>query len=249
MPRLKKKYKTRNKKQFNNLSSKRSSRRYSRKNKKVYGTTSKHRRFKRFKKQGKYRQGRKKSRKLYGGSGSGAQEVAPTWTNVVEGGGCTLVRDGGVLVKKGGESDWDTGAFSNEVINHKEDSETQGLKWRTARCDKWYEMGLSHKDGGVKGSDNSKKDFAICCVLNANLFIRENGSLIKAPDGRHNFGNYNANDNFEIRVIGKIVTYHKNGALLHTSVNEPTFPLMADCSFYSPGARVENVVFGPAPTS
>ena len=55
------------------------------------------------------------------------------------------------------------------------------------------------------------------------------------------FGEYKAGDELEIRVVGDTVSYHKNGALLHTSTRKPVFPLRADCSFDDPGARAEGV--------
>ena len=161
------------------------------------------------------------------------REVVPTWTNVVEGGGCTLVRDGGALEKRGGKEGFDTGAFSNEAITRKEGgSESQGLKWRVATTDKRYELGLSHEDGGVGGASSSKKDFGMWCDWNGNLFIFEQGSQVQGSSMYGSFGKYKAGDELEIRVVGDTVSYHKNGALLHTSERKPVFPLRADCSFH-----------------
>ena len=131
-----------------------------------------------------------------GGSGSGVQEVVPTWTNVVEGGGCTLVRDGGALEKRGGEwGSWDTGAFSNEAITRKEGgSESQGLKWRAATADKQYELGLSHEDGGVERPSKSKKDFGMFCDGVGCLRIYEQGSQVQGSGYNGSFGGYKAGE-------------------------------------------------------
>eukprot|EP00935_MAST-01C_sp_MAST-1C-sp1_P002436 g2436.t1 len=169
----------------------------------------------------------------------GVQEVVPTWTSVTEGGGCTLVRDGGALEKRGGKSSYDTGAFSNEAITRKEGgSESQGLKWRAATTNKYYELGLSHEDGGVGWS---KKDFGMWCRADGYLFIYEQGSQVQGSGWCGTFGGCKAGDELEIRVVGDTVSYHKNGALLHTSTRKPVFPLRADCSFKGPGARAEGV--------
>ena len=58
---------------------------------------------------------------------------------------------------------------------------------------------------------------------------------------RLSFGELKAGDELEIRVVGDTVSYHKNGALLHTSTRKPVFPLRADCSFFGVGARAEGV--------
>ena len=161
---------------------------------------------------------------------------------MVEGNGATLVREGGATEKRGGEEEWDTGAVSAEVIERKEGgSEAQGLKWRAARNDKRFEMGLSHEDGGVGGEYGSKKDFAVCCSRGGYLYIFEQGSQVQGSGPSDSFGEYKAGDELEIRVVGDTVSYHKNGALLHTSERKPVFPLRADCSFFMPGARAEGV--------
>ena len=182
------------------------------------------------------------------------QEFVPTWTNVTEGGGYKFVAEGGAIEKrekKGlfdfgekeyGEDEWDTGAFSNEAITRKEgESESQGLKWRAATTNKNYELGLSHEDGGVGGDLWSKKDFGMWCSGAGSLYIHEQGSRVRGSGSFGSFGYYWAGDELEIRVVGDTVSYHKNGALLHTSTRKPVFPLRADCSFLHVGARAEGV--------
>ena len=109
-----------------------------------------------------------------------------------------------------------------------------------ATTDKAYELGLSHEDGGVGGR---KKDFGMYCSIGGDglLFIYEQGSQVEGSGFGGSFGEYKAGDELEIRVVGDTVSYHKNGALLHTSTRKPVFPLRADCSFYHPGARAEGV--------
>ena len=64
---------------------------------------------------------------------------------------------------------------------------------------------------------------------------------VKAPDGRYTFAKYAAGDELEVRVTADAVSYHHNGKLLHTSAQAPEFPLVADCSFLSAGAKAEGV--------
>ena len=175
------------------------------------------------------------------------REVVPTWTNVVNGKGCKFVAEGGAIEKReqkdiftsDGEDSYDTGAFSNEAITRKEGgSESQGLKWRAATTGKYYELGLSHEDGGVEGGE---KDFGMVCNWGGYLYIYEKGSYVKAPDGSTVFAKYAAGDELEVRVTADAVSYHHNGRLLYTSAKAPTFPLVADCGFCSPGAKAEGV--------
>ena len=108
--------------------------------------------------------------------------------------------------------------------------------------DKRYELGLSHEDGGVGGGmGSSKKDFGMYCSYTGYLFILEQGSEVEGSGDNGSVGKYEAGDELEIRVVGDTVSYHKNGALLHTSTRKPVFPLRADCSFCYLGARVEGV--------
>ena len=79
------------------------------------------------------------------------------------------------------------------------------------------------------------------CTYDGYLCIYEQGSRVQGSGYNGTFGEYEAGDELEIRVVGDTVSYHKNGALLHTSTRKPVFPLRADCSFDDPGARAEGV--------
>ena len=81
----------------------------------------------------------------------------------------------------------------------------------------------------------------MCCSWTGRLSIFEQGSQVQGSGKYGSFGKYKAGDELEIRVVGDTVSYHKNGALLHTSTRKPVFPLRADCSFVHPGARAEGV--------
>ena len=84
-------------------------------------------------------------------------------------------------------------------------------------------------------------DFGLQCDEYGYLGICEKGSDVIAPGGGYRFGKYAAGDELEVRVTADAVSYHHNGRLLHTSAQAPTFPLVADCGFYSAGAKAEGV--------
>jgi hypothetical protein len=91
-------------------------------------------------------------------------------------------------------------------------------------------------------------DFALSCNVQAKLSVWEDGQRIGT------FGKYEIGDRLAVRVhrrkvgnnkskegTGYVVSYFCNHQLLYTSKEAPSFPLVADCSFQSPGGRAEEV--------
>ena len=56
------------------------------------------------------------------------------------------------------------------------------------------------------------------------------------------FGSYSPGDTLRIAVEGGDVKYRRNGVLLYTSGQAPTYPLRVDTALYSNGAQVQGVV-------
>jgi hypothetical protein len=72
----------------------------------------------------------------------------------------------------------------------------------------------------------------------ANEYVRiwENGGFSKSIPGP-----YDPADLYEIRVVGTVVTYLRNGATIHTSLKTPTFPLLVDAALFNTGSTVKDV--------
>ena len=160
--------------------------------------------------------------------------MVPTWTSVE---GSHFVAQGSLLEKGAGGKDEedDSGAVSVEEVERHEGVE-QGVRWRPAQKNKAFGLGLSHED---TGSDGWKKDFGLVCNSAGYLIIWEKGSLVWGPGG--SFGEYAAGDELEIKVVGDTVSYHHKGERIHTSTEQPVFPLKVDCGFYGAGAKEEGV--------
>jgi hypothetical protein len=94
-------------------------------------------------------------------------------------------------------------------------------------------LGLSHQD---TNQDYPEMDYVIHPSGSGTLYIYENGTL------RGSFGPYAPGDKLRVAVEGGVVKYRRNGVLLYTSTIAPTYPLLVDTAFYSPGAYVEGVV-------
>jgi hypothetical protein len=89
--------------------------------------------------------------------------------------------------------------------------------------------GLSNGDAGQSYTDI---DFAINLRANGTVWIYQGGVRIARV------GTYVAGDQFRIDVSGGVVTYWKNGALLHTSSGTPAFPLVLDSAILTNGGTI-----------
>jgi hypothetical protein len=144
---------------------------------------------------------------------------AATWQRVVG-----MRAEGEELEKIGGNDSWDAGCSSVETITRSE--ERQWVEWTAVKEDQTYLIGLSHQDTIEYGvglySDGE------CCAV-------EKGGIASSDLA------YAAGDRFKIVVTGDTVTYERNEEVFYTSTKKPTFPLLIDTSFRTPGATATNL--------
>lgn len=146
----------------------------------------------------------------------------PTWQNLV---GVTIT--GGLLTKTA-SGGWNAGASSVEPLAGDGFVEFTAGENTTARI-----AGLSNGDSGQGYADI---DHGVYLKANGAFSVYESGVLRAA-----NFGTYAAGDRFRVAVEGGVVQYSKNGATpFYTSAVPPTFPLLVDTSFNTPGATLRD---------
>lgn len=94
-------------------------------------------------------------------------------------------------------------------------------------------LGLSTTDDDLS---YTSIDFAIYLKGTGDVAVLENNS------DKGNVSTYVANDIFKIVATGSSVTYYKNGSLIYTSLNTPTYPLYADVAMFTSGSSINDVV-------
>ena len=150
---------------------------------------------------------------------------AVTWQRVVG-----MRAEGEELEKIGGNVNWNAGCSSVETITRSE--ERQWVEWTAVKEDQTYSIGLSHQDTDV------------CCLsIEYGVGLYSEGECCageKESDVSDYLG-YAAGDRFKIVVTGDTVTYERNDQVFHTFTKKPTFPLLIDTSFRTPGATATNV--------
>jgi hypothetical protein len=106
-------------------------------------------------------------------------------------------------------------------------------------------FGLSN---GNSGPGEADVDFAIYLYA-GEVRIKEAGVTRPNGTGGFRFASYAAGDVFKVAVESGVVKYYRNGVVLYTSTVSPTYPLLIDTSFWSPGATVTSAVisFDPRP--
>jgi hypothetical protein len=57
---------------------------------------------------------------------------------------------------------------------------------------------------------------------------------------RGTFGSYQTGDVFRVAVVGGVVKYSKNGAVIYTSSQTPVYPFLVDTWLYNEGATITN---------
>ncbi len=153
-----------------------------------------------------------------------------TWQNVT-----ALTVTGNTLTKTGGTNNvWDAGASSTQTI---------------ASGDGYVEFttveNTAYKMGGFSSSDTTpsyvEMKYALYAAGDGHVYIIENAAF---QNGGAAVGTYVAGDIFRVAIQKGVVKYFKNGMLLFTSPNLPTYPLLFDSSFYSIGATLSNVHIG-----
>jgi hypothetical protein len=148
------------------------------------------------------------------------------WTSFSNTG--VLYSSAGALGRHSGAS-WDAGAISQQTIQ--QSPAQQGVQFKISPTgDSMIGFANGNTDGHFYDID-----FAIYGAQ-GNVYIYEN-THNRAIAGRR----YGANDLFEVRVVGTVVTYLQNGVVFYTSSKTPTFPLVVDTSLYQGHSRVSDV--------
>jgi hypothetical protein len=100
-------------------------------------------------------------------------------------------------------------------------------------------LGLSDADWN---QDYPEMDYVFHPAGSGSLYIYENGNQVCGTGTPScSFGPYAPGDKLRVSVEGGKVRYRRNGVLLYTSAIPPTYPLLVDTAFYSPGAYVSDV--------
>lgn len=141
------------------------------------------------------------------------------WQNVV---GAAAV--GNDLTRTTTQGGWRSGASSVRTIAGDGYAEFSTAESNTNKL-----AGLSNGDSSTSYNDI---DFALQLRETGALWVYESGVRIRKV------GTYVAGDVFTVDVTGGVVTYWKNGALLHTSTGSPTFPLGLDTALLTNGATI-----------
>jgi hypothetical protein len=157
------------------------------------------------------------------GVGERAAALTPvTWTDLVG-----VNASGNDLTKTAPETTFNAGAVSVETL-----SGDGYVEFTTGESTTDKLAGLSVGNGGQGYADI---DFAIRLNASGRASVYEGGVNVVG------IGPYAAGDVFRVQVEAGVVTYWRNGVLLHTSAAAPSFPLLVDTSLRTPGATIQNV--------
>jgi hypothetical protein len=148
---------------------------------------------------------------------SGSQDVI--WTNLVG-----VTASGNDLTKTSTAGGWNAGATSSQTFTGDGSVEFSTDENTTGKM-----CGLSN---GSAGQNYTEIDYALFLGAANQVRVYENGAL------RGSFGTYIAGDKFKVAVEAGVVKYYKNGVLFYTSAVAPTYPLLVDTSFNTPGATI-----------
>ena len=170
-------------------------------------------------------------------SASASVTIAPaastanvTWTSAVG-----VTASAGSLQKPGAPA-WDAGAISTQRIN----SGDGYVQTTVAETNTYRLFGLSN---GNTNQSYEDLDYGLYPASDGKLYIFEQGTY------RGLMGSYASGDRLRVSVDGGTVRYLRNGRVLYTSGNAPTYPLLVDTALYSTGATLAGVVItGGAPT-
>jgi hypothetical protein len=110
--------------------------------------------------------------------------------------------------------------------------------------DGYAEFSTSENDTSKVAGLSNGDDTYTRADVDFGIFLRSNGSIEIWERGfnRGAFGTYAADDVFRVEVNDGTVTYHQNGALLYTSGDSPTFPLVLDVALSTRGSTIKDVV-------
>src|SRR5262249_38082742 len=148
---------------------------------------------------------------------SGFENVA--WTHAV---GVSV--SGNSLSKTAGDGWGNAGASSTKAI---------------LSGDGWAEITVSQMTYRMFGLNNGDGDQSYVDIDFA-FFLRTDGTLEIYEKGtnRGAFGPYVAGDQLRVSVEAGLVRYRRNGILLYTSSDVPSYPLVVDTSLYTNGSSI-----------
>ncbi|MCB9195603.1 MAG: PKD domain-containing protein [Flavobacteriales bacterium] len=130
-------------------------------------------------------------------------------------------------VTKNGSNGWNCGAASVQQVNDNGFIYTVVDETNTERA-----FGLNSSNTSVSYTDI---DFAINLRNDGTIRIYENGSLIGS------YGSYTTGDTLKVLSLDNVIYYYKNSIVLYTSVNVPTFPMVADLALNTNGATLKDI--------
>lgn len=163
---------------------------------------------------------------------NGGQLLPAGATPLVARGNCVNV--GTRIFKSGGVAAWDSDCYSVDAF-----ASGCVLKFRSCQSKSSVMLGLSTSP--TTDSSYASINHAWFAAVDGSAQIQEKGVFILSA------GQYTTNSVFEIRYDGKFVRYYLSGVLFR-EVPDPGRVFFLDSSFYSPGAAVDNVYFGPLST-
>ena len=150
------------------------------------------------------------------------------WTSVV---GFVTVNGNSLSKNSGCQGCADSGAVSQQQI-------TAGdgyVEFTTSNVTAEAVLGLSTGNPGTSGSEIK---FAMY-IGDGVVTVRENGTA-RRQEGLA------VGDVLRVAVVGGVVKYYKNGALLYSSSVTTTYPLLVDTSLWELGSNLQNVVIAGA---
>jgi hypothetical protein len=136
---------------------------------------------------------------------------------------------GNSLIKTAATAWGNAGAVSTKSIP----SGNGYVEFTATETNTYRMLGLSNGNSSVNYDDI---DFAIYPAMSGQLFVYEKGAY------RGAFGSYASGDKLRVSLESGIVKYMKNGTVVYTSGQAPTYPLLVDTAFYSTGATVTSAV-------
>ena len=149
-------------------------------------------------------------------------EIPPYFQNQV---GVSVLTDD---LTKTGPAGWNSGASTSGSL-----AADGYVEFTTAEANTAKMAGLSNGD---TGQSFGEIDFAIYLTSSGKVYIYENGV------NRGLVGTYAADDVFSVENVGGVVTYFQNNLPLAGSMGVVTSPLRFDCSMYTNGATLNDIV-------
>jgi hypothetical protein len=134
---------------------------------------------------------------------------------------------GSTLTKTAGGGWGNAGAISTKSLA----SGDGGVEFFVTETNTYRMLGLSNGDSNYSYEDI---DFALYLQENATVQVYEKGVR------RGTFGTYAVGDRLQVAVASGVVTYHRNGTLLYTSSQAPTYPLLVDTALFTTNATLQD---------